>query len=346
MGALPETRHGTSFFEIVRAFAQNLWLLTGFGDYVIYREPPEPAGQALMLPMLALLILCSLLGPLLLRKRVTGFAVCIFYWIVLAFLPSQILSFVHPVADRYLFFPSVPLVILIAWGAGLLVRRPGRALQAAAVAAVLVLAVFWARSTLGYLAEWRDPRSVWYAACARSTDPLVHLYLGTHYQDAADRLGSGERAGRSNDESVNALVKALGFEGEGRPLDAGTRDRLMELAWEQFELADKGRGTLNIPNLYFRRGKLELSRKHFESARKEFERAYELSQSHTYEDVRHDFAVRCHYGLGLVAWNERNYKEALRLIRMAEKEQQTFKGNWVPEVTASRERLERLLGNR
>jgi len=39
--------------------------------------------------------------------------------------PRQVLSFVHPVADRYLFFPSVALVILIAWWAILIGEQRG-----------------------------------------------------------------------------------------------------------------------------------------------------------------------------------------------------------------------------
>ena len=42
--------------------------------------------------------------------------------------------------------------------------------------------------TLAYVAEWNDPRSVWFAASRKSKDAYVHYYLGNHLQDVADRV--------------------------------------------------------------------------------------------------------------------------------------------------------------
>ena len=57
---------------------------------------------------------CLVHVPLLLRKRYPLMTVLI-YWILFTYLPTQVLPFSYPVADRYLFLPSVGAVILIAW---------------------------------------------------------------------------------------------------------------------------------------------------------------------------------------------------------------------------------------
>ena len=95
------------------AFVQSLWLLTGLGNYVIYRVSPEPGGSFSQLVGLSFL-LGLFLSPLLLRKRYPVATVSI-YWISFTYLPTQVLPFSYPVADRYCFLPSVGAVILIAW---------------------------------------------------------------------------------------------------------------------------------------------------------------------------------------------------------------------------------------
>src|SRR5437879_3168719 len=111
----------------------------------------------------AVFLLALFAAPLLLRRR-SPLIVVLAYWILLAFLPSQLLSFFHPVTDGYLFFPSVAAIILLAWGVIAAGERLGRRGAVVAVALLALVALFWGRTTLAYLAEWQDPRSVWYAA--------------------------------------------------------------------------------------------------------------------------------------------------------------------------------------
>jgi len=54
--------------------------------------------------------------------------------------------------------------------------------------------------------------------------------------------------------------------------------------------------------------------------------------------------VRSHNALGITAWQEANLSDAMRWLKMAEEEQTRAGGNWVPDLTAKRKRLEGIIG--
>jgi hypothetical protein len=103
--AQPPTGNRPNPYVLFVALLQNLWLLTGFGDYVVFRVPPDPMASAVLQLGAAVLLLGMFAAPLLLRRRLPMFVV-LAYWILFAFIPTQVLSFIHPVTDRYMFFPS------------------------------------------------------------------------------------------------------------------------------------------------------------------------------------------------------------------------------------------------
>src|SRR5439155_23613677 len=138
-------------------------LPTGSLTYVIDRVSPAPTGGLAPQFPAAVLLLAAFTAPLLLRRR-APLAMTLVYWILFGLIPAQVLSFNHPVADRYLFFPSVGFVILIAWGAIYVGGRWGRQGVMGSMMVIFTLALLWGRATVAYLAEWHDPRSVWYAA--------------------------------------------------------------------------------------------------------------------------------------------------------------------------------------
>ena len=206
--AQPATGRHLDAYALFAALAQNLWLLTGFGSYVIYRPAPGPAGIALQLIAIASL-LAVFAAPLLIRRRWPMVAVLV-YWILFALIPSQVLSFAYPVADRYLFFPSVAEVILIAWGVIAAGERLRRGAVLATALPLIVIASLWARTTLAYVTEWRDPRSVWYGATAKSSDPLVFYNLGWQYLDISAGLGKSARKPRPLRPTCNAWLLSFG----------------------------------------------------------------------------------------------------------------------------------------
>src|SRR5213594_583161 len=136
----------------------------------------------------AVLLLLGIAAPLLLRRR-APVTMTLIYWILFALIPAQVLSFIHPVADRYLFFPSVGFVILITLWALAIGERYGRRGVIASAGLLLLGLVLWGRATVVYLSEWQDPRSVWDKAVQKSSDPDVYHMLGAQYLNLAQRLG-------------------------------------------------------------------------------------------------------------------------------------------------------------
>jgi len=119
------------------------------------------------------------------------------------------LSFVHPVTDRYLFFPSVASTILLAWLIWMAVKKLQTRGSIVGAATIAIVALLWGRTTLNYLAEWRDPRSVWFAAQNKSSDEEVAYSIGGHYLDVASRLGATPRGPRLSESEAKRLATVV-----------------------------------------------------------------------------------------------------------------------------------------
>ena len=335
------------------AFSQSLWLLSGFGKYVIYRLRPETAGMGIEI-LSTLFLIALFIAPILLRRRFPIIVVLI-YWILLGWLPAQLLSFVHPVSDRYLFFPSVALVILIAWAiisAGeKLLKRKGMYVS---IVLLLIVAILWALATLNYLSEWRDSRSVWYSAMDKSTDPDVPYSLGGYYLTVAGRLGTTPRGGAFTKEETTRIASAIWAQNpklqnllsewekgqHGGETEKEFQNYLWTLTSENFEKALKTKGNHVFPHLYFRQGVLLLDKGDLKGARKEFMTALNETSLSTVEDIRKEITVSSHNALGAISWKEGNYREALQWYKMAEEEQARFGGNWIPDISSKRQSME------
>jgi len=347
----PPTGNRPDAYVLATALLQNLWLLTGFGSYVVFHVPPDPTrGMALQFPA-AVLLLAVFAAPLLLRRR-APLTMTLIYWILFGLIPAQVLAFVHPVADRYLFFPSVALVILIAWWAILIgEQRGGRWVMASAVL-LLLATVLWGRATIVYLSEWQDPRSVWYKAVQKSSDADVYHMLGAQYLNLAQRLGAKPRGDRlpenqarrlaaivwEKDPQLPALLAEWTKGQRGGQVEEVFQRHLRTLAWDAFENSLHAKGTRAIPPLYYRRGTLLLDRGDLQGARKEFLDSLDENKRWTVTTARE--YVLCYNALGDVASKEEDYREALRWYRMAEDEQRKAGGTWVTGIDKSRERME------
>ena len=355
-GVQPPTGRHPEPYVLVAALIQNIWLLTGFGSYVIYRMAPESSPGAAIQVGAAILLLAIFAIPLLLRRRAPRVMLLI-YWILFAFIPTQALSFFHPVTDRYLFFPSVAAVILLSWGIIVCGERFGRQGSIGAAAVLGVIAVSWTWATLAYLREWHDPRSVWYLAAQKSSDSQIYWNLGTYYQDVADGLGTKPRAARLSDQEARrvalgiwagdprlpALVAEWNRGQHGGPIEGQFQDYLRTLAWAAFDRALNTRGNRIMPSLYFRRGLILFDRGDLAAARKEFTSSLDEAARHRYVEAREEMTVKSQNALGIIAWRENQYMEAMRWLTMAEEEQTRAGGNWVPDLTANRKRLEGMI---
>ena len=356
--AQPPTGQRPLPYAVLAAFAQSGWLLTGFGTYVMYRIPPNPNAGALLQIAGAAMLLAMFAAPLLLRRR-WPMAVVLLYWILFAFIPSQGLAFQHPVTDRYLFFPSVAAVILIAWALIKTSERFGRRGLFAAIGLLAIISIAWTRTTLAYLGEWRDPRSVWYGATQKSSDPDTYYNLGSYYQDMAGRLGKTQRGAPlpkgkakmlaatvwAGDPRLPQLLSEWQQKQQGGPIEQEFKHHLRRLAWDAYEQRIRNKGILSLPNVYFRRGLILGDDGDKQGARKEFLAAADEAAKFPFAEYRNEMLVRSHNALGIIAWQEENFSEALRWLKMAEEEQTRAGGNWVPDVTANRKRLEGIIGS-
>jgi len=100
-----------------------------------------------------------------------------------------------------------------------------------------------------------------------------------------------------------------------------------------------------MPGLYYNRGLILISRGDLEAARKEFLAALEEASRESFAPVRAQITVYSDTQLGAIAVKGRDYSEALRWYRLAEEEQVRFGGNWVPDLNATRKRLETIAGS-
>jgi len=354
--AQPGTNRTADLFVLASSQFQNLWLLTGLGDYVMYRPAPNSAaagmGWRLALALAALLVWAL---PLLFVRRRQPVRAALCYWGLIQMVPPMTLSFIIPVTDRYLFLPSVGVCLLLAVIAADLTTR----LPTLRVMPWLVLAglsAVWGGKTWNYINEWRDPRSLWYFAAPKVKSSQACEYLGRVYQEAGDRIHQFVQAGKptpdTNDLSLArailrepARVGPLQDEWTGK---SSTRTnsqaycyQLWNLAWEQYEQAVACRGTVSAPNLFMGRGMILTSQGKFTAAIQEFQIALQFAQKLNYENARYEYSINALRGIGVAHWNMRDYKSAQQWLLQAQQLQQQSGKAWVPTLDQEVERIGR-----
>jgi len=339
------------------AFTENLWLLTGLGEYVIYRlSPTLGAGPGLV--CVAVVVLSLLLPLVLLWRGVPALPVVLWYWAIMAFVPTQLLGFVHPVSDRYLFYPSVPTTILTAWLLLRITQRwpvGGRAISAS-VFAILALATGW--KTVSYVAEWGSPLSVWHQAREKSTDPYVPLYLADHIQEAALKLrrdlrGDGQPSAESTrfvraywqgDDARMSQIKGewTGDEPFG-PLSQVLFADVLDHAWELYEEARAGQGKRLLPVMYIHRAQNRAERGNIDQARMEYETARAKAKQIPHTETQVSVEVVCLAALARLDRSEGRLAHAFEKVKAAQELQARHGGNWVPGIQEEKKRVEQAI---
>ena len=350
--AQPETGAQPDISMRAASFVQAMWLLTGLGDYVLYRVPPT-SGTALAQITGAGFFFVLFMFPLLLRKRYPLITV-LSYWILFTYLPTQVLPFSYLVTDRYLFLPSIGAVILIAW----LVFRATDHLPkwnvAAAMVLVAVVSLVWLKKTVDYLAEWQDPRSVWFAATRKTSDFHVYYELGWEYLDKSAKLGTTARNPPLPVEESKQLASLI-WRDDARllqllfELSAGHHTGSTENAFkkylqakasENFDRALATKGEHLLPELFLSRGVLLLDKGDMESAKKEFLAELDEASQLPSPEARQEALIACYYNLGVAEEGLGNSKEALSWIRLAEQEQNQLGRTVIPGLSDDRQKLE------
>jgi len=356
--AQPETGAEHDMSILAASFAQGMWLLTGLANYVLYRVPPSN-GTALTQFAGAVFLLTLFVSPLLLRKRYPLVTVLI-YWILFTYLPTQVLPFSYPVTDRYLFLPSIGAVILIAWLVFKATNHLPRWNLAAAMALVTLIGLVWLRNTVDYLSEWRNPRSVWYAATRKTNDFHVYYELGWEYLDKSARLGIRPRNPRPpieqskqfasvvwrDDARLPQLLAELSADQHTGSTENAFKEYLQVKASENFDRALASKGEHLMPDLFLNRGVLLLDKEDMQSAKKEFlTELNEVTQLPSPE-ARQEALIACYYNLAVAEEGLGNSNEALSWIRLAEQAQNQLGRTVISGLSDDRQKLESTITTR
>jgi hypothetical protein len=319
---------------------------------VLYRVPPVN-GTALAQFAAVVFLLALFIFPLVLRRRFPVVTVLI-YWILFTYLPTQVLPFSYPVTDRYLFLPSVGVVILIAW----LVFKATDYLPkwnlVAATGLVTAVSLLWLGKTVDYLSEWREPRSVWYAATRKTKDFHVYYELGWEYLDKSSTLGTTARnlplpAEKSkelasliwrDDARLPRLLAELSIDQHTGSAESAFKEYLQTKAAESFDRALATKGEHLMPDLFLNRGVLSLDKGDMRSAKKEFLAELDEVSQLPSPEARQEALIACYYNLAIAEEGLGNSGEALSWIRLAEQEQNQLGKTIIPGLSEDREKLE------
>jgi hypothetical protein len=340
------------------SLVQGLWLLTGLGNYVLYRVPPA-SGTGLAQIAGAVFLLALLMFPLLLRKRYPLVTVLI-YWILFTYLPTQVLPFSYPVTDRYLFLPSIGAVILIAW---LVFKATDHLPKWKTVAATLLVAVVslvWLKKTVDYLTEWQNPLSVWYAATRKTNDFHVYYELGWEYLDKSARLGTRLRSPPHpveqskqlaslvwrDDARLPQLLSELSTDQHTGPAEKAFKEYLQTKASENFDRALAAKGEHLMPDLFLSRGVLLVDKGNMQSAKKEFLAELDEVSQLPSPEARQEALIACYYNLAVAEETLGNSGKALSWIKLAEQEQNQLGKTVIPGLSDDRQKLESTMTTR
>lgn len=345
--AQPATGQEFTLLRFGRALVESAWLVTGFGTYTLYRDWSLPEAETLVGLACILAPFFAALGLLLAAWKLphtwSRVPLVLIAWIVVALIPPQILSFVSPVTDRYLYLPSAGFAVLVAWGAGALLAVPRAWVRWLVVAASVACVVHYAQATRTYLAEWGDPRSVWYAAAQRSREPEVHINLAVHYQDLSDQLALRAPAAVapavqlvpyvcSDPSKQEAVRSALQNQKLDQPEVQAFIRELRTLALEPLDTALAHLGTRIDPNVYFRKAKLLFDQGAFVEAKTWFQKALAEADRVTYSERKQEMLVRTHHALAVLAWRDGDWDTTVRAFETVVQLQQAAQRTWVDDA--------------
>ncbi len=210
------------------------------------------------------------------------------------------------------------------------------------------------------MAEWQDPRSVWYAATRKTTDFHAYYELGWEYLDKSSRLG---RAARNpplpvekskelaaliwrDDARLPQLLAELSIDQHAGSAENAFKEYLQTEAAKNLDRALATKGEHLMPDLFLNRGVLLLDKGNTQAAKKEFlEELDEVSQLPSPE-ARQEALIACYYNLAVAEEGLGNSKEALSWIKLSEQEQDQLGRTVIPGLDDDRQKLESTIRNR
>ncbi len=225
---------------------------------------------------------------------------------------------------------------------------------AAATTLVTAVSLVWLTGTVGYLAEWRDPRSVWFAATRKSDDVHVYYELGWEYCEKAASFGMRpknaplppEEAKRyasvawKDDPRLPQLMTELGDNQHNGPVEKAFKEYLLANAAENFDEALTRKGAHIMPDLFLSRGVCFVDRGDLQSAKRELLAGVDEASVLPYSEGQQEALIACHYNLAVAEQGLGHSKEALSWIRLAEEEQNELGRTVISGLSTSRQQLE------
>jgi hypothetical protein len=214
--------------------------------------------------------------------------------------------------------------------------------------------------TVDYLSEWRDPRSVWFAATQKSRDAYAYYELGWEYLEKAGSFGKNRRNPPlspeeakhyaavvwKNDPRLLQLLSELSENQHSGPSENAFKEYLQSKAAENLDEAIARKGEHVIPKLFLARAALFADKGDLESAKKQFLVALGEVSRMPYSESQQETLIRCHYNLAVVEGTMGHFEDALSWIRLAEEEQGKLGRSVIPELTANRQELEAVIATR
>jgi len=280
-----------------------------------------------------------LAGWALRRRRPAGSALA---WYLVAVLPVCGLlpiSVPSPVADRYLYLPSVGACLVAGWGVGVLAGRLERGWRGALAVALGVVVTAFAVQSWVTSGIWRDSETLWSAVLER--DPKnynAEVNLGAALFDRGDYEGALEHYRRATElapglihayRSLGAIHLLKGELDEARYwLRRAATDPPAHVLTRSKVLRTRSRACFQL-------GQLEESQGNLATAVENYERAYRLSET---TDLRALLAAaRVRTTLGQLTRSRAYLQELTLLLEQGPQGQASGKG------PRARESVERLL---
>lgn len=354
--AQPETNVTVGAGDVAEIGGWFTWLLLGFGDYVIFRPVPSTGGGVAL--AWGALFAVFAIGPWLLVRRAlagredVGKALALHAWVLLALVPSQVLGFLYPVSDRYLFFPSVAFVVLLAlvFHVGLAQKSKNKVLFVVAAITPGLVGPWLARS-LWTLQAWSDPHSVFRHQVTAVSDVNAHEYLALHYLRTVDGILDATASSGSIPGGVLELAEELELDSavrrewterlERRPATDALSQALIKRAWYHLERAAELPTERSLPSMYYRRGRVLDLRGDPAAALVEFQRSERDARIHPILDVARAYLTQSLYSQGLMFEKLNDPCRALERMQACAREDARF-----ADVQAQVQRLQSLCEGR
>jgi tetratricopeptide (TPR) repeat protein len=212
-----------------------------------------------------------------------------------------------PVADRYLYLPSVGACIFVAWALKVLADRLGRTGRAAVVLSVAVVSVTFAAKTWMRNEVWRTSETLWSSVVA--DDPLnynAHTNLAASLYERGDLDGAREQYLKAVDPTPDMHVPGLihVYRSLGA-ISLAQGDLQGARYWLEKALSDPPADVLTaamvrqtVALAHYQLGQVDQSEDDLQSAVAHYEKAYRVSESPDLQALM--AAARVRFDLGQV----------------------------------------------